>query len=58
MKNKDIKKLAQEIVRLEKELQDSKKQGQVELEMQKLVSGLSFENLMLVDEYISSNKML
>jgi cytochrome c553 len=58
MKNKDIKKLAQEIVRLERELQDSKKQGQVELEMQNLVSGLSFEDLILVDEYISSNKML
>jgi hypothetical protein len=61
MKKKQIKKIAEQIVQLEKNLQDKNNSvtlGEIEKEMTSLVMDLSMEDLLEIDEYIMSKNLL
>lgn len=56
---KTYKKIAQQIVELEKKCKDdAENQNKYMAQMQQLIEGLSLEELLQLDEYIVSRKLL
>ena len=57
-KKKTIKKLAQEIARLEKECQSGNNLSDAMFKIEQLVQGLSVEEMLAIDDYILEKKLL
>ena len=53
-----LKKIAHQIVELEKEIDEGQSQKDTELKMLKLISSLKLNELMEIDEYIQQEKLL
>ena len=58
MKKENIKKLAKEIARLEKECQSGNNISDVMRKIEQLTYGLSIEEMLAIDEYILEKKLL
>ena len=57
-KKKNIKKLAQQIARLEKECQSENNISENMNKIEQLIQGLSLEDMLAIDEYILEKKLL
>ena len=57
-KKKNIKKLAQQIVRLEKECQSGNNISENMNKIEQLIQGLSLEDMLAIDDYILEKKFL
>ena len=57
-KKKNIKKLAQQIARLEKECQSGNNISENMNKIEQLIQGLSPEDMLAIDEYILEKKLL
>ena len=57
-KKKNIKKLAQQIVRLEKECQSGNNISENMNKIEQLIQGLSLEDMLAIDDYILEKKLL
>lgn len=57
-KKKDIKKLAQEIVCLEKECQSKNNVSESLYKLEQIIQTLSLEEMLAIDEYILEKKLL
>ena len=58
MKKENIKKLANEIARLEKECQSGNNISDAMRKIEQLTQGLSIEEMLEIDEYILTEKLL
>lgn len=58
MKNKDKKLLAKKIVKLEQRMRQDKTDKSAEQEIEKILSSLSLEDILELDEYIFSKNLL
>lgn len=58
MKKENIKKLAHEIARLEKECQSGHNISETMSKIEQLTMGLSIEEMLEIDEYILTEKLL
>jgi HPt (histidine-containing phosphotransfer) domain-containing protein len=58
MKKENIKKLANEIARLEKECQSGNNVSDAMRKIEQLTQGLSIEEMLAIDEYILEEKLL
>ncbi len=58
MKKENIKKLANEIARLEKECQSGNNISDAMRKIEQLTHGLSIEEMLAIDEYILEKKLL
>lgn len=58
MKKENIKKLAKEIARLEKECQSGNNISDAMRKIEQLTCGLSIEEMLAIDEYILEKKLL
>lgn len=57
-KKKNIKKLAQQIARLEKECQSENNISENMNKIEQLIQGLSLEDMLAIDDYILEKKLL
>ena len=57
-RNKRIKRIAQKIVNLEEELQLGKKVKENQQKIEDIMSSLSVEDMLQIDEYITKKKLL
>ena len=57
-KKKNIKKLAQQIARLEKECQSRNNISENMNKIEQLIQGLSLEDMLAIDDYILEKKLL
>ena len=57
-KKKNIKKLAQQIARLEKECQSGNNISENMNKIEQLIHGLSLEDMLAIDDYILEKKLL
>ena len=57
-KKKNIKKLAHQIVRLEKECQSGNNISENMNKIEQLIQGLSLEDMLAIDDYILEKKLL
>lgn len=57
-RNKRIKRIAQKIVNLEKELQLGKNVKENQQKIEDIMSSLSVEDMLQIDEYITKKKLL
>lgn len=57
-KKKNIKKLAQQIARLEKECQFGNNVSENMNKIEQLIQGLSLEDMLAIDDYILEKKLL
>lgn len=58
MKNKEIKNLARKIVKMEQELSKGKNVQENMKEIQEISKTLSLEDMLMIDDYITKNKLL
>jgi hypothetical protein len=58
MKNKEIKDLALKIVKMEQELSKGKNVQENMKEIQEISKTLSLEDMFMIDDYITKNKLL
>ena len=58
MKKENIKKLAKEIARLEKECQSGNNISKNMNKIEQLIQGLSLEDMLAIDDYILEKKLL
>lgn len=58
MKNKEIKDLAFKIVKMEQELSKGKNVQENMKEIQEISKTLSLEDMLIIDDYITKNKLL
>ena len=58
MKNKEIKNLALKIVKMEQELSKGKNVQENIKEIQEISKTLSLEDMLMIDDYITKNKLL
>lgn len=58
MKNKEIKDLALKIVKMEQELFKGKNVQKNMKEIQEISKTLSLEDMLMIDDYITKNKLL
>lgn len=58
MKNKEIKDLALKIVKMEQELSKGKNVQENMKEIQEISKTLSLEDMLMIDDYITKNKLL
>lgn len=58
MKNKEIKNLAFKIVKMEQELSKGKNVQENMKEIQEISKTLSLEDMLMIDDYITKNKLL
>jgi hypothetical protein len=58
MKNKEIKNLALKIVKMEQELSKGKNVQENMKEIQEISKTLSLEDMFMIDDYITKNKLL
>nr|DAR67915.1 MAG TPA: hypothetical protein [Caudoviricetes sp.] len=58
MKNKEIKDLAFKIVKMEQELSKGKNVQENMKEIQEISKTLSLEDMFMIDDYITKNKLL
>lgn len=58
MKNKEIKNLALKIVKMEQELSKGKNVQENMKEIQEISKTLSLEDMLMIDDYITKNKLL
>ena len=58
MKNKEIKDLALKIVKMEQELSKGKNVQENMKEIQEISKTLSIEDMFMIDDYITKNKLL
>lgn len=58
MKNKEIKDLALKIVKMEQELSKGKNVQENMKEIQEISKTLSLEDMLIIDDYITKNKLL
>jgi hypothetical protein len=58
MKNKEIKDLAFKIVKMEQELSKGKNVQENMKEIQEISKTLSLEDMLMIDDYITKNKLL
>lgn len=58
MKNKEIKDLALKIVKMERELSKGKNVQENMKEIQEISKTLSLEDMFMIDDYITKNKLL
>ncbi len=58
MKNKEIKDLALKIVKMEQELFKGKNVQENMKEIQEISKTLSLEDMLMIDDYITKNKLL
>lgn len=58
MKNKEIKNLALKIVKIEQELSKGKNVQENMKEIQEISKTLSLEDMFMIDDYITKNKLL
>lgn len=58
MKNKEIKDLALKIVKMEQELSKDKNVQENMKEIQEISKTLSLEDMFMIDDYITKNKLL
>ena len=58
MKNKEIKNLALKIVKMEQEISKGKNVQENMKEIQEISKTLSLEDMLMIDDYITKNKLL
>ena len=58
MKNKEIKNLALKIVKMEQEFSKGKNVQENMKEIQEISKTLSLEDMLMIDDYITKNKLL
>lgn len=58
MKSKEIKNLALKIVKMEQELSKGKNVQENMKEIQEISKTLSLEDMLMIDDYITKNKLL
>lgn len=58
MKKKRIKRLAEKIVQLEKQAHEGKNEQEVMSKIQNITDSLSIEDMLEIDEYIFTKKLL